>query len=742
MPRTEHSENEPMFSVKSLVWRTIPAIACLLLFFGLKFWQPFATFWPWPWVAFGSAFVLLFLLLHPFQQLVRVIGSIKPLTFYSFIGLTSLVTSTIFAYSVLGGIPHVTDSTAYLWQAKTLASGQLFFDSHPLAEFFNGHFLINDGRYFSIFPPGWPLLLALGVLIHSAWLVNPIIGTATLLLACRWASRLFGEQVARLTALLGLASPFFLFMSASFMSHISSAFLTLLALERAHAWTSSPNRRNATFVGIALGILVLTRPFNGLLTTFAVAVLVLFSLKNHSLIKSFAKSALFVIVPLVLCASLLLAYNRALTGDWLTFPQDQWFEQTEEHPDCHRLGFGETVGCAYEHGRYGFPDGYYLKDAWDVTEHRMASLRLNLYGWPIVLLMLPLSILFLPRRRLFWLWVPSLAVVGGYFFFYYHGNCYGPRFYFEALFPWLILMSATLISLHRKLSDRTKRPLPRKLLAAFVPAFVVGTSGFSFAAVFPSLIESYSHFRGIDDVLGNLVTDLHVHHAVVLIPGSSVDYCEGLNFQTTDENPDVIFARHWMDGSSQLMYWYPTRRFYRYNWEDKWLHELRRVEWNGIIFFEGEQKWPVFSPKLGHAIQENTWVEEGRHDFGFSGSRQLRFEGEGPGASFTLQQWVFEEAEYRIKIRAGLDESMGIWQLSVDDQPVGEPFDAYGESRKPQFVEYQEPILLSEGMHTLTFTVQGHNERSKGYDIGVDLAILRQAHLKPPPPRPYIRDKR
>ncbi len=742
MAPPEYEDRVPAFSTGEIVWRTALAVGCLLLFFGVAFWRPFTTFWPWPWVAFGAAFVSAYLFQRPFEWLVHAVNSIGTTTFYTSIVLLTLGTSIVFAYSVLGGIPHVTDSTAYLWQAKTLASGHLFLDSHPLAEFFNGHFLINDGRYYSIFPPGWPILLASGVLLGASWLVNPIIGAATLLLASRWASRLFGEPVARLTALLGLASPFFMFMSASFMSHVSCAFFTLLAMERAHAWTSRPIKKTAAIIGASIGILILIRPFNGLLTASAVALVLLISLKNRSLFKPFLASILPALVPMILGAGLLLGYNRALTGAWLTFPQDQWFEQTEEHPDCHRLGFGETVGCTYEHGRYGFPDGFYPKDAWKVTQHRMASLRLNLYGWPVLLLVFPLSFLLLPRRRLLWLWSLPLAIVGGYFFFYYHGNCYGPRFYFEALFPWLILLAGALVALHRVLSRIGKRPVSRKLLAALVPAFLVGTSGFSFAAVYPSLVESYSHFRGIDDVLGNLVKDLHVHHAVVLIPGSSVDYCEGLNFQSTGDNPDVIYARHWMDASSQLMYWYPDRRFYRYNWTDKWLHELKPIPWQGIVFFEGEQKWPVFSPVNGHATQESTWNEEERNDRGFSGSLQLRFEAEGPGASFSIWQWVFEEAEYEIKIRAGRDENMGIWQLFVDGRPLGEPFDAYGETFKPDFVSIHEPVKLTEGHHTLTFTAVGRNEHSEGYDIGVDFVILRQTDKTPPPPRPYVRDKR
>ena len=77
---------------------------------------------------------------------------------------------------------------------------------------------MRDGAWFGKYPPGYPAILALGVLAGVPWLVSPLAAAATLLLQYALGRSLFGGGSGLLGALLLLLSPFFLFMSGSFMS--------------------------------------------------------------------------------------------------------------------------------------------------------------------------------------------------------------------------------------------------------------------------------------------------------------------------------------------------------------------------------------------------------------------------------------------------------------------------------------------------------------------------------------------
>jgi len=83
--------------------------------------------------------------------------------------------------------------------------------SPPARESFDFPHTINNGRWYSMYPPGWPLLLALGVLVQAPWLINPILGGLTILLLFSWA-RIHGRRTGILAAILGSVSIWLLLM--------------------------------------------------------------------------------------------------------------------------------------------------------------------------------------------------------------------------------------------------------------------------------------------------------------------------------------------------------------------------------------------------------------------------------------------------------------------------------------------------------------------------------------------------
>ena len=73
------------------------------------------------------------------------------------------------------------------------------------------HLVVTNGRWFSMYLPGYPALLALFLLIHSEWFLSPLLGSLTVWLWLSYAKRWYGMKVAVVLGLLMLpTSEFFL----------------------------------------------------------------------------------------------------------------------------------------------------------------------------------------------------------------------------------------------------------------------------------------------------------------------------------------------------------------------------------------------------------------------------------------------------------------------------------------------------------------------------------------------------
>src|ERR1700724_1056061 len=84
------------------------------------------------------------------------------------------VLALLIAWSVLGLVPHVTDSISYLFQGRILAAGHLYEPPPRVpALFANENVILTATRWCSKYPPGWPLLLAIGWRVHAPLVDDP-----------------------------------------------------------------------------------------------------------------------------------------------------------------------------------------------------------------------------------------------------------------------------------------------------------------------------------------------------------------------------------------------------------------------------------------------------------------------------------------------------------------------------------------------------------------------------------------
>ncbi|MFC1601748.1 ArnT family glycosyltransferase [Candidatus Sumerlaeota bacterium] len=171
------------------------------------------------------------------------------------IALIVLVGCLALKATVLDGVPHGWDACAYYFQGQVFAAGRVAAPSTPLiACFWVANILNRTDKRFAKYPPGWPALLAPFMLLRVPQLANALLAACCIVLAWDAARRAFGLREARLTILLLSCSPFFMFMGANYLSHMSCAtalLATLVAFTRA---IDDRHKRQATAWGAAGGL--------------------------------------------------------------------------------------------------------------------------------------------------------------------------------------------------------------------------------------------------------------------------------------------------------------------------------------------------------------------------------------------------------------------------------------------------------------------------------------------------------
>lgn len=344
--------------------------------------------------------------------------------------------------------PHLVDTIAQLLQARIFNGGHLTAPTPDLYEFFAvSHVVREGGRWFSQYPLGHPALLAGGLLLGAPWLINPVLAALTVLLLFGIARRLLGDGSAYVTAVLFLVSPFALFMSASYMNHVSALFFLTLALYSAVRSVGPEvesgdaegllDRRTgwALLTGLSLGLAATVRPLEAAAWAPVLGGWLLYrrGLRTATVV---AAACLAAVAPLLL-------YNTLTTGSPLTF------------------GYSLLWGPGHGLGFHTDPWGEAFTPMRSFAQSALDLYRLNvfLFGWPFPSLLLLLVALAigartrsgLEREAALLLLVLFLAAPIGYFFYWHRDNFLGPRFLHASLAPALLLTAAGLTWLDRRL---------------------------------------------------------------------------------------------------------------------------------------------------------------------------------------------------------------------------------------------------------------------------------------------------
>ncbi len=111
--------------------------------------------------------------------------------------------TNLFSFFIFEHIPHINDEVGYLFQAKIFKTGQLYASSPCAKDFFNFTHIINNGKWYSQYPPGYPFLLLLGLVIQAPWLINPFLAAFSIILFYFLGKEIYDSQVGLLAAIFG-----------------------------------------------------------------------------------------------------------------------------------------------------------------------------------------------------------------------------------------------------------------------------------------------------------------------------------------------------------------------------------------------------------------------------------------------------------------------------------------------------------------------------------------------------------
>ncbi len=335
--------------------------------------------------------------------------------------------------------PLLIDEIIQLHQARIFADGALWLPATGLPEFFGAMHLVETAtRVYGQFPPGAPAMLLPGVPFGVEWLMVPLFAAASVVLWPMVLRRTEPDPGVRLAATLLFAfTPFTLFLSGSYMNHVTVLTWILLALAALARVTEEGEalRPGWAFVGgLGFGVGATVRPLDAF--AFAVPAAAWYLARALREPRRWTE-ALLALAGVALPMGVMFWINDVTNGSPTLF------------------GYQVLWGNAHDLGFHAAPWGPPHTPARGLELVNLYLLRLQTYfletPFPALLPLIGAVALY-PRRlgafdRI--LAVGGLLMAALYFAYWHDGFYLGPRFFFP-LAPLLALWTARFPGLVRR----------------------------------------------------------------------------------------------------------------------------------------------------------------------------------------------------------------------------------------------------------------------------------------------------
>jgi hypothetical protein len=218
--------------------------------------------------------------------------------------------------------PDIYDEFSHLLVADTLRHFRLANPAHPLPQFFETFFVLQQPTYSSIYPIGQGLALAVGWTILGLPWAGVILTVAALCALCYWMLRGWTTPgwalVGGLLAVIEFG-PLNQWMNNYWGGALPAAggCLVFGALPRIR---QSGRLRDAVLLGLGLSINLLTRPYESIFLLLGVVLYFLPALRKSGALRALVRPAAVVVVTVLPAIGITLLQNKAVTGNWTTLP--------------------------------------------------------------------------------------------------------------------------------------------------------------------------------------------------------------------------------------------------------------------------------------------------------------------------------------------------------------------------------------------------------------------------------------
>jgi hypothetical protein len=381
-------------------------------------------------------------------RIARWLVSIPIVWFAGALALLSAVITLTFAISVLDAKPNLIDAMVQLAQARFVAAGHLSGPADAFSEFWHlPNSIVTPNGWVSQYPPGFVVLLALGIRLGAPQLVGPALVGITVFFTALAAERLFADDriVARVGAIMLALSPFLIGLSGAYMNHIGAAAFISVAVYCAVRALDSGSFWWAILCGAAVGAVFSIRPLTAVVAALVVALIWLLNSSARYRDTFFLSLRLGIgaVIGIAPFFAAIAAYNRHFFGS------------------PFRFGYTALVGPLVGPGFHRDPSGhmYGPLQALGYTSSDLVTLSMYLLESPVPAVGVVALFLIFARRFergtsivALWALLPVLANA----LYWHHGIFMGPRMLNEWAPAWALLTAAAGIGLVRRIpGERT-----------------------------------------------------------------------------------------------------------------------------------------------------------------------------------------------------------------------------------------------------------------------------------------------
>lgn len=223
--------------------------------------------------------------------------------------------------------PSGADDFSYILLGDTLRHFRLANAAHPLHQFFEAVFVLQQPTYSSIYPLGQGMVLAVGHLLFGSFWAGVLLSVAAFSALCYWMLRAWTSPrwafVGGILALIQFG-PLNQWTNSYWGGAVSACAGCLVfgALPRIHEALKIQGRwkRNAVLLGIGLALQLLTRPFEFVLLSICVVVYWAPDLRNPQLRRALSRVLLIAGLAFLPAIGLTLIQNKSVTGNWTELP--------------------------------------------------------------------------------------------------------------------------------------------------------------------------------------------------------------------------------------------------------------------------------------------------------------------------------------------------------------------------------------------------------------------------------------